>query len=61
MHLEALALYPVASIQPAQLRIAPPCRATTQDRFLVNPLEVPKIIAGVTVPYNCVLNIASAG
>ena len=51
----------VASIQPARLRIAPPDRANTQDLFFINPLEVPKVVAATTMPYKCLLNIASAG
>ena len=61
MNHQALALSPAASIQPAQLRIAPPCRATTQDPFLINPLDVPKVVAATTMLYKCLLNIASAG
>lgn len=61
MHHQALALSPAASIQPAQLRIAPPCRATTQDLFLMHPLEVPEVVAAAAMPHNCVLNVASAG
>ena len=61
MHHQGPALGPVASIQPAGLRITPPRRATVQDLFLMHPLEVPEVVAAAAMPYNCVLNVASAG
>ena len=57
----AAALSPVASIQPGRLRITTPCRATVQDLFLIDQLEVPEVVAAATLPHNGVLSMASAG